>query len=211
MNDIISEERRRGIETAWWVALCGLWLLVMFHFGASAFRDGHHFRAFLCFCFAMYGCPYFLDSAKWIADYHVRWLQDQEVQKAQRATEASIQVMAHENEAMRNQASLAQSSRELVLRLGNVDQFIRVLEHEQDSDKRTVALQAAQSEVTTISAKLAAGEIQPQALSNQIVVDQAYATQTDLGRIGLGDDRIARDLVRLFGSSPRDIVGSSRG
>jgi hypothetical protein len=53
----------------------------------------------------------------------------------------------------------AQSKKELIMRLGSIDQFIRVLENESDTSRRTVALQAAHSEMTALAAKLASEQI----------------------------------------------------
>jgi len=101
-----------------------------------------------------------------------------------------------EAQAMLNKA--AQSKKELIVRLGSIDQFIRVLENETDPARRTVALQAASSELTALSAKLATGEIIPEATDTPEVQQAAKETSFDLAKVGLAEDRLNRDLRRMF-------------
>lgn len=84
------------------------------------------------------------------------------------------------------------------MRLGNIDQFIRVLAHESDSSKRTVALQAAQAELTTVNAKLASEEIVAEAVLAPEVQEHAKETSADLSKLGFAEDRLNRDLQRTF-------------
>lgn len=92
----------------------------------------------------------------------------------------------------------AQSKKELIMRLGSIDQFIRVLETENDSSRRTVAIQAAHSELTTLAAKLASEQISREMVEAPEVRQQAIETSSDLVRLGLGEDRLNRDIVRMF-------------
>ena len=109
-----------------------------------------------------------------------------------------MQTMEAEHTAQSNLSKLAQSKQELIVRLGSIDQYIRVLGIETDLSKRTVALQAAHSEMTTLTAKLASGQISREAADDDDVRQQAAETSHDLARIGLADDRLNRDLFRIF-------------
>ncbi len=84
------------------------------------------------------------------------------------------------------------------MRLGSIDQFIRVVAVETDLSKRTVALQAAHSEMTTLAAKLASGQITREALDAPEIREHASETSKDLVRLGLSEDRLNRDIIRMF-------------
>lgn len=93
---------------------------------------------------------------------------------------------------------VAYSKDQVVKLLGNVDQFVRAWEAEPDPSRRAGALQGAQAAMTTLQAKLVAGDIVPEAVMDSFVVDMARETQRDLHRCGLEADRLSRDLVRVF-------------
>lgn len=125
-------------------------------------------------------------------------LSDLKSQRDQKHFEAKMQHLEHENQKQTKLSKSAQSKKELVMRLGNIDQFIRVLAHESDSSKRTVALQAAQAELTTINAKLASEEIVAEAIIAPEVQEHAKETSADLSKLGFSEDRLNRDLQRTF-------------
>ena len=84
------------------------------------------------------------------------------------------------------------------MRLGNIDQFVRALEGERDNSNRIMALQDAHSQMTKLAANLASGEISREALDDFEIRERASETSKDLARIGLSNDRLNRDLVRIF-------------
>ena len=118
--------------------------------------------------------------------------------REQLAFENKMQVMDQENDQQDKLSKLAQSKQELIMRLGTIDQFIRVLAVETDVSQRTVALQAAHSEITTLAAKLASGQISRDVVEAPEVREQASETSNDLTRLGLSEDRLNRDLLRMF-------------
>ena len=67
--------------------------------------------------------------------------------------------MDRDNDSKAQVSKAAQSKQELIMRLGNIDQYVRVLAIETDVPARTVALQAAHSEMTTLAARLASEQI----------------------------------------------------
>jgi len=103
-----------------------------------------------------------------------------------------------ENDRLTSQNKLAQSKRELVRQLGVIDGFIRALSVESDVPKRTTALQGAQETMTSLAARLASGDILREALEDASIREQADETLKDLNHVGLSEDRLSRDLIRLF-------------
>ena len=118
--------------------------------------------------------------------------------RAQREFEGKMQDMERDNQKQDALSKAAQSKKELIIRLGSVDQYIRVLSIETDVSKRTVALQAAHSEMTTLAAKLASGQISREAVDASEVREHASETSSDLARLGLTEDRLNRDIIRMF-------------
>ncbi len=116
----------------------------------------------------------------------------------QREFESKMRDMDRHNEKQDALSKAAQSKRELIIRLGSVDQYLRVLAVETDLSKRTVALQAAHSEMTTLAAKLASDQISPEAIDAPEVRAHASETSSDLTRLGLTEDRLNRDIIRMF-------------
>lgn len=133
-------------------------------------------------------------------------MNDLKSQRDQKQFETKMQHLENESQKQSKLSKSAQSKKELVMRLGNIDQFIRVLAHESDSSKRTVALQAAQAELTTINAKLASEEIVAEAVLAPEVQEHAKETTADLSKLGFAEDRLNRDLQRTFKLTER--VGS---
>jgi hypothetical protein len=84
------------------------------------------------------------------------------------------------------------------MRLGSIDQFIRVLETETDANSRTMALHDAHSQMTKLTASLASEQISREAFDDPVVREYALETSKDLAQIGLVNDRLNRDLTRMF-------------
>jgi hypothetical protein len=124
--------------------------------------------------------------------------QEKRNRQEQHKFDSKMQDMEQENAKQSRLSQTARSKKELILRLGSIDQFVRVLEHETDASRRTVALQAAHSEMTTLTAKLASEEIIPDMVDAPEVRRHAQETSSDLARLGYGEDRLNRDIVRTF-------------
>lgn len=103
-----------------------------------------------------------------------------------------------ETDRLTSQNKLAQSKRELVRQLGVIDGFIRALSVEPDVSKRTTALQGAHEIMTGLAARLASGDILREALEDRSIQEQACETVKDLDQADLSNDRLTRDLIRLF-------------
>ncbi len=52
--------------------------------------------------------------------------------------------------------------------------------------------------MTTLAAKLSSGQISREAVDDDDVREQAAETSHDLNRLGLANDRLNRDIVRMF-------------
>jgi hypothetical protein len=142
------------------------------------------------------------------AEEAARRQHDERERESERAAlAANVKAIEDDSATATAAGKLARSKQEIITRLGNVDQFVRILEHESSSDRRIVALQSAHSELVTISSKLAAGEIIHEALADERVRNHAIETNRELRRIGLAKDRINRDLVALF--KPKQAGGAS--
>jgi hypothetical protein len=133
--------------------------------------------------------------------------------RERREFEEKMQDMEREGENQALLSKAAQSKRELIMRLGSIDQYIRVLSIEPDVSKRTVALQAAHSELMTLAAKLASDQISRDAVDAPDIRELAMETSNDLARLGLSDDRLNRDIIRMFKLSPPTLAltGNSTG
>jgi len=90
------------------------------------------------------------------------------------------------------------SLHEVISLLGSIDGYIRVLDGQPGRDDRTMMLQKAQFIMVKLVAKSASGEISRDTLDNSHVRELAAETSKDLARLGLADDRLNRDLIRLF-------------
>lgn len=127
-----------------------------------------------------------------------------ENQNRQRAFENQMSEVQKQNEAESRLSKAAQTKHEVIMRLGTIDQYLRVLGTETDASRRTVALQAAHSEMTTLAAKFASGELSDSVVNDSTVRGQAVETSRDLARLGLSEDRLSRDLTRLFRLTARE-------
>ena len=119
-------------------------------------------------------------------------------QRKQREFQKQIEDMGEQSNREDKLLNFAQSKQELIMRLGSIDQFIRVLETETDANSRTMALQDAHSQMTKLTASLASEQISREAFDDPIVREHALETSKDLARIGLANDRLNRDLIRMF-------------
>ncbi len=119
-------------------------------------------------------------------------------EREERELHEQMQRMAAVDKAEADSSKTNQSKQELIMRLGNIDQYILVLSTEKGDSQRTVALQAAHSEMTTIAAKLASGQICPRAIDDPSVRQHAMETAKDLLRNGQSAERLLRDLGRVF-------------
>jgi hypothetical protein len=121
-------------------------------------------------------------------------LQKQAQKVRQQDYETNVKESAIQREA--NTTSL--SKHKLVARLGSIDGFIRAVEAAPDAANRTAHLQKAHSVMMTLAAELAAGEISRDALDVPEIRELAAETSRDIARLGLADDRLNRDIVRMF-------------
>ncbi|MBV6500980.1 MAG: hypothetical protein CJBNEKGG_03474 [Prosthecobacter sp.] len=133
-----------------------------------------------------------------IASIQVSWLQRLSHLIQQRNFSKQALLLEKNSEAQAMLSKTALSKKELIVRLGSIDQFIRVLENETDPARRTVSLQAASAELTALSAKLATGEILSEAIDAPEVQQASKETSFDLAKAGLSEDRLNRDLRRIF-------------
>ena len=118
--------------------------------------------------------------------------------QAQKAHQKLVETFDKESKNQQNLSRDSKSKHELVTRLGNIDQFVRVLDGETETASRTMALQKAHSEMMTLAARLASGEISRDALDAPEIRELAAETCKDLHRIGLSEDRLSRDIKRMF-------------
>jgi hypothetical protein len=114
------------------------------------------------------------------------------------ASEIKMLGMEMESATQASLAKAAQTKQELIMRLGSIDQYVRVLTTETDASKRTVALQAAQSEMTTLAAKVASDHTFLYMVLHTDIKVLAAETSSDLVRLGLSEDRLNRDIIRMF-------------
>jgi hypothetical protein len=125
-------------------------------------------------------------------------MQHMQSKRDQRAFEGKMQDMDRQNSEQAALSKAAQSKKEMIQRLGNVAQYIVVLEIEKDDSKRAVALQSAQSQMTELAANLASGQIISEALDAHEVRSHAIETSADLNRLGYAESRLNREIKRMF-------------
>jgi hypothetical protein len=184
----------KSIRTFWHAILGGLWvLLIMFSGSVSFFFWGLCLAPLIGFI-AHYVA---LIQVK-IREQNNEKRQQLKIEREQLAFEGKMDAMERENQKQDALSKAAQSKQELIIRLGSIDQYVRVLSIEMDVSKRTVALQAAHSEMTTLAAKLASGQISREAVAAPDVREHASETSNDLARLGLTEDRLNRDIKRMF-------------
>jgi len=143
--------------------------------------------------------------AHYIAKAQASFMQDAAKRKresqgrrAQREFENQVKNMDRVSQQQASQEQFTQSKKELIMRLSNIDRFVRMLDGEHDNSSRTMTLLDAHDQMTKLAANLASGEISRDALDDPEIRDHALETSNDLTRIGLENDRLNRDLVRIF-------------
>jgi hypothetical protein len=195
MKTLHDDERIDALQKGWHFGLsCAVVLFCAVLCGAVAGWYG------VCVSFlSIRGCKGLSQPAAFLARMQFDKEKAQQARDQEMHAQQQFQQVVTQSQQDRNHSNRAQAQRELVQRLGVIDQFIRAIEEATDSSKRTLALQSCQNEITTLVAKMASGEIPADVIANPHIVNHASATSADLFRIGLGNDRINRDLIRLFG------------
>ena len=84
--------------------------------------------------------------------------------QAQKAHQKMVETFDKESKSQQRLSRDSKSKRELVTRLASIDEFVRALEGETETARRTMALQKAHSEMMILAAGLASGEISRDAL-----------------------------------------------
>ena len=79
-----------------------------------------------------------------------------------------------------------------------IDGTLRVYEGEADPSNRTILLQTAQDQIIELSAKKVSGEIPAHVLTEDKLLAHARATSDHLLRLGLAEDRLNQEMLRLF-------------
>ena len=79
-----------------------------------------------------------------------------------------------------------------------IDKQLRVIEFGQYTANMQQVLQAAHSELNALELKKSTGKIPLHVLTRQDLVEHAKATSAHMAQIGLGQDRLNVDLIRLF-------------
>lgn len=143
--------------------------------------------------------------AHYIAKAQASFMQDAAKRKresqgkrAQREFENQVKNMDRVSQQQASQEQFTQSKKELIMRLSNIDRFVRMLDGEHDKSSRTMTLLDAHDQMTKLATNLASGDIDRAALDDPEVREHALETCNDLVRLGLFDDRLNRDLVRIF-------------
>jgi hypothetical protein len=121
-----------------------------------------------------------------------------EDERVRRDFEKNMKVVERESTEQAALAKNAQSKQHFIVRLGAIDNFIRVMGTEQNDSKRTMAMQSAHSQMTALAADLASGKISRDMIADPDIQEQARETSRDLVRLGLTDDRLNRDIKRIF-------------
>jgi hypothetical protein len=109
-----------------------------------------------------------------------------------------IQEFDKESQTQHNESWESKSRHAIVSHLASIDEYVRVLAAESDPDNRTMAMQKAHSEMMILSAKLVSGDISRATLDVQEIRELAWETCNDLAAIGLSEDRLSRDIKRMF-------------
>ena len=184
----------KSIRTVWHAILGGIWMLLIIFSGSVSF-----FIWGLCLAPAIGYIAHGVAVIQVkIREQNNEKRQQLKIEREQLAFEGKMQDMDRDSAKQNALLKGANSKHELITRLGSADLHIRVLSVEQDVSKRTAALQRAHSEITTLAAKLASGQISREALDAPEVRAHASETSNDLVRLGLSDDRLNRDIIRMF-------------
>jgi len=190
-----KEEKIENAEKFWLTLFSSAWILFLLYL--ILVQHGFCLGAVLL-PFSGYVIKRLATPSELMARVQVPLAEQAENAIQRNAQNAAVKRFTQEEQGRRSQELIANASREVVKRLGVVEGYIRVLENETDTARRTVTFQAAQQEVTEISAKRASGEIPLQVLSSGDITDQARSTSAHLVRLGLADDPLNTEIVRLF-------------
>jgi hypothetical protein len=207
MNSSDPEAYIKKARWIWFIVLTGvLWAIILDVANAPGAGIGAQIIAIPRLLIAALA-SYF--AAKYIAPAQLKFHEDMSEKaeeakrhshrkEAQKAHQKLVEEFDKESKSQQNLSKESKSKHELVTRLGSIDQFIRVLEGETETSNRTMALQKAHSEMMTLAARLASGEISRDALDDQEIRLLAWETCNDLARLGLSEDRLSRDIKRMF-------------
>ena len=207
MNSSDPEAYIKKARWIWFIVLTGvLWAIILAVANAPGAGIGAQIIAIPRLLIAALA-SYF--AAKYIAPAQLKFHEDMSEKaeeakrhshrkEAQKAHQKLVEEFDKESKSQQNLSKESKSKHELVTRLGSIDQFIRVLEGEMESSNRTMALQKAHSEMMTLAARVASGEISRDALDDQEIRELAWETCNDLARLGLSEDRLSRDIKRMF-------------
>jgi hypothetical protein len=110
----------------------------------------------------------------------------------------SVRQLDEDSQQQSRQMGRSQSMQEIVTRLGTIDQFIRVYRSETERSRKVITLQAAHAEVTNLNGKVLSNEIDGDSLTHPEVMACVRETIADLQAAGLSEDRLYRDLRRVF-------------
>jgi flagellar biosynthesis protein FliQ len=207
MNSSDPEAYLKKARWFWFIVLTGiLWAIIIYITNEPGAGIGTQLR-FVPRLLISLIASYF--AAKYIAPIQLKFHEDMSEKaeegkrlshqkEAQKAHQKLVEEFDKESKSQQSISKESKSKHELVTRLGSIDQFVRVLEMETEPASRTMALQKAHSEMMTLAARLASGEISRDALDAQEIRELAWETCNDLARIGLENDRLNRDLIRMF-------------
>jgi len=207
MNSSDPEAYIKKARWIWFIVLTGvLWAIILDVANAPGAGIGAQIIAIPRLLIAALA-SYF--AAKYIAPAQLKFHEDMSEKaeeakrhshrkEAQKAHQKLVEEFDKESKSQQSLSKESKSKHELVTRLGSIDQFIRVLEGETESSNRTMALQKAHSEMMTLAARVASGEISRDALDAQEIRELAWETCNDLARLGLSEDRLSRDIKRMF-------------
>jgi hypothetical protein len=149
--------------------------------------------------------------ARWSLKMHYESEERQEIDERAAAAKAALEfnnqaLKEHAKETKRRRESThkANSLDEIIGILASIDTYIRVLEHTTDPKERVVTLQQANRVIMKLTAMVAAGDVSRAELANEEIKELAEETSQDLVRLGLANDRLNREIVRLFGLTKTD-------
>jgi hypothetical protein len=194
----LIDDREEKVESAgkFWLALfSSAWILFLLYliFVQHGFCLGAVLLPFSGFIIKRLATP-----SELMARVQVPIAEQAENMIQKNARNAAVKRFNRDEEGRRKQETTSSAAGEIVKRLGVIEGYIRVLEAETDSARRTLTFQGAHQEITEISAKRASGEIPSEVLRSPDVLAQAKSTSDHLVRLGLADDPLNTEIVRLF-------------
>lgn len=197
-DDYDDEEEIERMQSLWRVLMGGAWLLLFVLLAVYDYNVGRVFGSGVAIVIGIKTCKYMKSPGDFMGRMYYAGRKRAAALYRQRAQETAIRDMNTQNAQRRQASNLSQARQEAITRLGSIDNYVRVLEGETDRSRRTVALQAAHSEIIALEAKRASGDIPHEAIADATILAHAQATSDHLGRIGLSRDRLNLELVRIF-------------